>query len=651
MKIKLQATFLLTGFFCSLAASGSSRTVRLVVEDCFVPSETGTVELEGWLGSKLDLCMENRVMVQDIEKIITAYRERFEKSSGDWRCEYWGKWFTSVVLGYAYQPTESHRAVLDRGVEALLATQTPDGYIGTYATAHHLGIWDVWGRKYTLLGLIASADVTGDQTAIEAACKVADHLLREAPPGEFNFGENGIDVLKGLSSNSVLEPIALLYQRTGEKRYLELANDLIANWSKPNKYMPDGLCLIEEALEGTPPERIASRKAYEMMSCFEGLCEMYRITGNRKYLDASVKFAHSLRRSERMIHGSGSNKELWCGGRRSQTEILEQPTETCVTTTWMKLCTQLLRLTGDPVWADELELSLYNSLVSAMMPEGDWWAYFSPLSGQRVPSHFQHDDAQLSCCVANGPRGLLLTPRWAIMGTKDGLVVNLYCPGRAVQTLANGTRVTLIQQTEYPVGDEIILTVNPDKKARFTLLLRIPAWSQNTSLKVNGKPVAVKAGIYTSMEREWSASDRVVLKLDLRGRAVPAPSGAPQYAVLRGPILLALDSRLEQPQDINVRIAVDKEGYVALHPCASKPPEVWMAFEVPFDVRPMHYFGHYQTTLAMCDYASAGNRWSSENLFRVWLPQPLFLPHMYPADTWKVMCPGEKECPGEPNIN
>jgi hypothetical protein len=62
-------------------------------------------------------------------------------------------------------------------------------------------------------------------------------------------------------------------------------------------------------------------------------------------------------------------------------------------------------------------------------------------------------------------------------------------------------------------------------------------------------------------------------------------------------------------------------------------------------VRPRHYVGHYQTTLTLCDYASAGNGWSSENLFRVWLPQPLFLRHMYPADTWKLMCPGMDACP------
>ena len=63
-----------------------------------------------------------------------------------------------------------------------------------------------------------------------------------------------------------------------------------------------------------------------------------------------------------MIDGSVSNQELFCNGAACQTENLEQPQETCATVTWIKLCAQLLRLTGDPVWADRIEVSLYNAL-------------------------------------------------------------------------------------------------------------------------------------------------------------------------------------------------------------------------------------------------------------------------------------------------
>lgn len=635
-------------FVCLTTAEEPTARHETKAEDAFTPAAPGSIRIEGWLGEKIQASIGNRVMAQDTSMIMKAYQERVEENSGHWRCEYWGKWFTSASLGLAYQPTSEHRKIIDQGVKDLLATQSPDGYIGTYKDDKHLGIWDVWGRKYTMLGLIADYDLNGNKESLEAACRVADHLLQEAPPGKFNLTENGIDVLQGLSSSSVLQPIAQLYQRTGNQRYLELANDIIGNWSRSNKLIDGGLRLLEHAADGTPPSKIASRKAYEMMSCFEGLCEMYRITGDKNYLDSAVKFAHSIRKSELMIHGSGSNQELWADGKRTQTETLEQPVETCVTTTWMGLCDQLLRLTGDPLWADELEISLYNALLGSMTPDGAWWAYFSPLSGQRVPSHYQHEDVQMSCCVANGPRGLLLTPKWAMMGFDGGIVVNLYAPGEAFHELPDGNRVTVKQETDYPKGDTINLTVSPAKKVRFALKLRIPEWSKANSLVVNGESFTPNPGGYALIDREWSPGDQVSLTLDLRGRAVAAPSGAPAFAVMRGPIVLALDDRLTQPQDIAVRLVTDKEGYVDLRPRSVKDDGVWLSFDVPFKVQPKHYFDHHEITLGMCDYASAGNGWSGENLFRVWLPQPLFLRNAFPRDTWRLTCPGADECPPIP---
>ena len=603
------------------------------------PAFPGAVQISGFLGQKIDSCLSRRVMAQDLQKLIAPFRDRQEKDGGGWRCEYWGKWFASAALAYAYRPTESYRAVLERGLRELIATQTPDGYIGTYDAQHHLGIWDVWGRKYVLLGLLAGYDMTGDHAVLEAACRAADHLIAEAPPGKVNLADTGIDVLKGLAPSSILEPIVLLFQRTGRREYLDFANNIVAQWAVPSKFMPAGLRLVDEALAGTAPMSIGSPKAYEMMSCFEGICELYRATGQREFLDAVSKFAGNIRRMETMITGSGSNQELWCEGARTQTEILEQPVETCVTVTWMKLCFQMLRLTGEPVWADELEVSLYNSLLAAMMPNGDWWGYWSPLLGQRVPSPDQHTDVGLSCCVVSGPRGLLLTPRWAVMCARDGVVVNLFAPGTATMTLPNGTNVKITQETDYPAGDEVSLAIEPDNKCRFVLSLRIPAWSRQTSLSINGQPIDCQPGTYARLDRTWTPGDRAILKLDLRGRAVAAPSGAPQLAVMRGPVVLALDNRLVKPQDITVRLVKDAEGYIPLVPAANKLQEVWMAFETPFDVRPSHFFNHRRITLTMCDFASAGNRWSEQNLYRVWLPQPLFLHEAYPADTWKLMYP------------
>ena len=634
---------------CSLLVAIQAACIRAeTINDRLGLAPAGSVQLHGWIGDKIDLCLSNRVMRQDIGRLIKPFVVRQEKDGSGWRCEYWGKWFTSAALGYGYQPTAENRAVLNKAVRDLLATQTPDGYIGTYRADCHLGIWDVWGRKYVLLGLIAAYDQSGDRATLDAACRAADHLLAEAPPGKVNITATGIDVLKGLAPSSILEPMVLLYRRTGQQKYLDFANAIVADWGVSNKFTPHGLRLVENALAGVPPLKLGSPKAYEMMSCFEGLCELYRVTGQRCYRDAAVKFGQSIRQAERMIIGSGSNQELWCDGARTQTEVLEQPLETCVTVTWMKLCLQLLRLTGDSVWADELEISLYNALAGAMTPAGTWWSYFSPLTGQRVPSDEQHKDVGLSCCVANGPRGLLLTPSWSVMTSQAGPAINLYASGTFATKLADGSAVKIIQDTEYPVSDQISFTIIPEQKCRFTLSLRIPAWSRQTALSVNGEAVPCQPGTYAQLEREWSPNDKVVLHLDLRGRAISAPSGAPQLAVMRGPIVLALDNRLIPSQNIAVRLVTDDEGFVQLAPAGAKPAGIWMAFEVPFEVHPSHFFHHYQTKLTLCDFASAGNGWSEQNLYRVWLPQPLFLQQAFVPDTWKLMYPRNNVRPAIP---
>ncbi len=601
------------------------------VEDTFAPTAPGGVKLSGWLGERINASMQNQVMAQDIERIVRPFREKKEVGDGDWRTEYWGKWATSAALACRYESTADHLAVLNKGVRELLTTQDPDGYIGTRKPEHHLKGWDVWGRKYVLLGLIADYDLTGDKTILDAARRHTDSLISECGPGKVNIAAIGYPKWKGLPPSSVLEPVVLLYQRTGEKPYLEFAEYIVGQWSKPNQWSPQGLRLVEDVIAGKPAAQIGDApKAYEMMSCYEGLCELYRVTGEKKYLDASVKLANSILRDEVTIIGTGSDRERWCGGRSKQWESVPHVMETCVTVTWMKFCYQLLRLTGDPKYADAMETSLYNALLGALVPEGHWWAYGSLLSGARVPSHVQQADVGTCCCPANAPRALLLTPAWAVMSETDGPVVNLYCPGKANVRLQSGNRVLLVQDTDYPTGNSVLLKVEPEKAEIFTLALRIPAWSEQNALLVNGEKstIAVKPGKYARIHRKWVPGDTVELKLDLRGRVISEPTGKSFIALARGPIVLALDCRLcpvKPATALKVKLSEDAHVTLTPNPQAAMKAGVRLAQNATFTTK-----DGTERTLTFCDYASAGNTWDEKSLYRVWLPQPLVL-----ATAWK----------------
>ena len=139
-------------------------------------------QLEGRLGERMNACIRQRVMSEDELSLVAPFKQRDEKEL--WQSEFWGKWTLGAVGSYRYNRDPELLAKITRGVQAILATQSPDGYIGNYAPDAQLGGWDVWGRKYTMLGLLAYYDLTGDKKSLEGAVKLADHLLTQIPAQE-----------------------------------------------------------------------------------------------------------------------------------------------------------------------------------------------------------------------------------------------------------------------------------------------------------------------------------------------------------------------------------------------------------------------------------------------------------------------------------
>ena len=78
-----------------------------------------------------------------------------------------------------------------------------------------------------------------------------------------------------------------------------------------------------------------------------------------------------------------------------------------------------------------------------------------------------------------------------------------------------------------------------------TVRIRIPEWSKKTTLKVNGEMVQdVKSGSYATIQRQWKSGDAITLSLDLRSRLLRTGKQPENMAILRGPIVLPMDSRM-----------------------------------------------------------------------------------------------------------
>jgi hypothetical protein len=624
MKKLLLATLLIvTTLLISGQKTGTKSEPVNYVSDKLFSFPANSIKIEGYLGEKIDLVIEKRIKSQDVEMLVDPFRHKDETHL--WQSEFWGKWIQSAIASYNYNHDPEMMSIIKSAVNKLLATQMPSGYIGNYSDSSRLKEWDIWGMKYTLLGLIAYYDLTGDKAALKGSCRLADNLLDQVGPGKVNIVKTGN--YRGMPSSSILEPMVYLYRRSGEKKYLDFAKYIVEQWETP-----DGPKLISNALSGIPvSERFPhpsvwwsyenGQKAYEMMSCYEGLLELYRITGEPTYLKSVEMAVKNIIESEINIAGSGTAFECFYNGARFQTEPTYHTMETCVTMTWMKLCFNLLRLTENPLYADQIEKSAYNALMASLKDDGSQIAKYSPLDGIRHAGEEQCG-MPINCCNANGPRAFMMLPRFAVMGGQNEIFINMYGQSRSIVPVNSTNKVALEQISDYPVSDKIEVIVTPERSESLTIAFRIPEWSINTEIAINGSAVSgITSGVYKKITRVWEKSDKVVLKMDLTGRVINLNG---YQAIVRGPVVLARDTRFGDGFIYESAVIKERNGNVELMPSMKKPSNIWMSFTAPL-LLGTDLEGKFRNPLQInfCDFASAGNTWDEDSRYRVWIPKTL----------------------------
>ncbi|OQW96294.1 MAG: hypothetical protein BWK77_05415 [Verrucomicrobia bacterium A1] len=108
----------------ALAASAADR-VPVKVGDELAYAPPGAVRCTGWTGAAIETCRVGRIFGQSVPDLVRPFEERVMTNL--WRCEFWGKWFTSAALAYRYQPDAPLKAVLDKAAGGLVAAQSPNG--------------------------------------------------------------------------------------------------------------------------------------------------------------------------------------------------------------------------------------------------------------------------------------------------------------------------------------------------------------------------------------------------------------------------------------------------------------------------------------------------------------------------------------------
>ncbi|MFR1517940.1 MAG: beta-L-arabinofuranosidase domain-containing protein [Clostridia bacterium] len=484
-----------------------------------------------------------------------------------WRGEYWGKLMRGACLTYAYTQDETLYEILEASVRDLLSTQDSGGRFSTYSTDREFRGWDVWCRKYVLLGLQYFLEIyKGDalrKEILKAMIRHADAILAKIGP----VSEGKLPVTKtseiwgGMNSSSILEPFVRLYVLTGMRRYLDFAEHIIANGGA------EAFDLFRAAEEDRlAPYEYPVTKAYEMMSCFEGLLWYYRVTGKKNYLDAAERFTARVMRSDITIIGSaGCTHELFDHSAIRQFDpafggIMQ---ETCVTVTWMKLCYLLLQITGNVKYAEAIERSACNALLGAvnteLQPSREMVPVFdsySPLRqgrrGQAVGG-FQRLNETFSygCCLAIGAAGTAYTALSSVSKTAAGLALHFYQPGFLSALTPGGRQVKIAIDTRYPADGKISITVHLPSPERFEILLRLPQFGKGSTLFQNGRKIAEYRSGFYAVDRLWNDGDTITILADLSLQLLKDSDLLPEAALrpvrygalLRGPVVLALDQR------------------------------------------------------------------------------------------------------------
>jgi DUF1680 family protein len=491
--------------------------------------------------------VQGRLLRVDIEACLAGFVRRNSAGSfdGAWLGEHAGKFLDAACSALRYHEDERLRQMVQRTARTVITSQEADGYIGTYPTAHRWTGWDVWVHKYTLIGLLSYYELAADPSALHACHAAGDLLVRT-----FGDGPGQRDIIAagehmGMAATSVLEPMCRLYRYTADPRHLEFCKYLVLAYEHPH-----GPRIVRTLLQGEGVYRVANGKAYEMLSNFNGLIDLYRLTADKTLLTAVLNAWQDIVRQQLYRTGTASAGEHFQPAGQLLTLQSSNVGEMCVTVTWLQLNWRLLRLTGEARFGQEIERTVYNHLLAAQDAANGDIAYYTGFTG---PKEFT--DAIL-CCVSSGPRGISLIPQLTWGLEKNALFVNLYIPGRIRCEFA-GVPVEVTCATDYPADGRVLLTVNAVRATRFTLRLRVPEWAQDFQLRSGADTLQGRPGELLDFTRTWDRSSTLEIRMEMPIRAAPGSPSYPDYLMLlRGPQVLALEQGLNPTVPYLHRVAV-----------------------------------------------------------------------------------------------
>ena len=464
----------------------------------FIKLPTGSIKPDGWLLTQLQLQKDGlNGHLGEISAWLQKEDNAWLKAGGKWGWEevpYWLRGYAGVA--YLFED----KAMLDEAkiwIESILKSQRENGNFGPSADTK--GTQDFWPNMIALWILQSYHEYTGDARVIDFMTRyfhfqltVPDELFMRKSWQHYRGGDN-------------LWSVAWLYNRTGDAKLLELADKIhrnTANWTKATE-LP----------------------TWHNVNVAQGCREpatYYLFTGDSNMMKASYNVQSLVRRSFGQVPGGmfGADENARIGFFDPR-----QGTETCGFAEQMASDEIMLLITGDPYWAENCEDIAFNSYPAAFMPDYKSLRYIT--SPNMVMSDSENHKPGIDnagpflamnpfssrCCQHNHGFAWPYYAEHLILTTPDnGAAAVLFNACEAQMKVADGKEIVIKEMTDYPFDTQISFTVETNEETvKFPFYIRIPSWTRNASLKINGKATAVntESGNYLCIHREWKNGDKV----------------------------------------------------------------------------------------------------------------------------------------------
>ena len=507
------------------------------------------------------------------------------------------KLFEAVAAMYAATHDPKLDKLMDNTIALFAKAQRADGYIHTPTLIeerkhpHEAKAFEdrLNFETYNLGHLMTAACVhyraTGKRNFLDIAIKATDYLYNFYKTASPELARNAI-------CPSHYMGVVEMYRTTHDPKYLELAKNLI----NIRGLMKDG---TDDNQDRIPfrQQTAATGHAVRANYLYAGAADVYAETGDTTLMHTlNLVWNDVVNRKMYITGGCGA---LYDGvspdgtsyllkdvqevhqayGRDYQLPNFTAHNETCASIGNVLWNWRMLQLTGDAKYADVMELTLYNGMLSGISIDGKSFFYTNPLSvDDDLPfrDRWSRDRvgyiAYSDCCPPNVVRTIAEVSNYAYNISDKGLWFNLYGGNKLSTKLKDGSPIKLTQTTAYPWNGNINIKLDEAPLKEFSVFLRIPGWCKNAMLMVNGKAADVKLvpGEYTEISRKWKAGDQLELQLPM---AVKMMESNPlveetrnQVAVKRGPIVYCLES-VDLPKG-------KKISDIALSPQANLKPQL-----------------------------------------------------------------------------